>query len=1056
MKTLAALIAAILISTPAYAVTTYKIFGLPDGTALQAGDGIEVSRGGNGSYHITGTELFNSVYSNAPGTPGQIVFNSGGSLTTGSPSAIRSMLQLAPVATTGLSSSLTNDLGFITAAGAPVQSVNGQTGAVTLSIPAAQVNSDWSASSGPAQILNKPSIPATTSQLTNNSGFITASGAPVQSVFGRTGTITTQTGDYTVSQITGAAPAASPTFTGTITATALNTAGAVVNSSGGQLSSVPTLPVSLGGTGQVSLAFNDATQATANLSAIQTALTAGGQVTINCPASTPVFYTNGHATIGSNTHLTLGANCIWRQASGANDAILTNYSQTQPWTTVWDNSGSITNGPLNISPLPTTRINSTGYVKGSEVFSAGNVYWQSATSCTTGTTGLSGTGTGIADGTCLWNYVTAETIPNTNSQYTSSTRSTYYALVHYPNHGLSVGSFVFITPQPDSNGYLWTGTGSAGQLGGPADSAYFGVFYVPYVNDSNYITVELRRAPSASFTGIPINIKKADDNIIVDGGGTLDYNYSQNPSGATQQQDDTAVLWGVHNLIINNLNSVNSFKYAFNIGGVYAADIGHVQGGPGWTQNSGVNGDQVHVYGPAFDVTVHDVNGTGYDDSVVFSTSENVGNNNFQQISGVGDIYKATARNITGYGGQRLGIFQSQAAGLVTVDNVILDNIETYSQRIVYPMILFGGSGPFNDITVENSTLKNSGAAFANVGSNAGGVGITMNRLVFLNDHVTQANSGFLTLTNATAAPITIDALSIAHSTLANSSGSISGLITATVTSGVALTVDNTTVEDVAMVNAGNLLTDNTGASFYHVTVDDSNIEQTTGSLFNGIGGGDFTLSNSRVSGGYVFFNNMATSSTLRLINNQIGSSAYVVYDGNNLPVVTLYSSGTNTINGGWFKYGGTAPLTTIYGTDVSCTPAILTSTAGQFCNSGGTIYYKSSVSSGASLSAAGIVTPPTPLAGTAPAIVASNGVQTITLSGNTAPTVSGIAVGQRITFDICQPATGGPYTWTWPAAFHGGMTIGTAANTCSDQAFNSTNGTTFKAESGGITGLAP
>lgn len=40
-----------------------------------------------------------------------------------------------------------------------VTSVNGQTGAVTLTIPAAQVNSDWNASSGVAEILNKPTIP---------------------------------------------------------------------------------------------------------------------------------------------------------------------------------------------------------------------------------------------------------------------------------------------------------------------------------------------------------------------------------------------------------------------------------------------------------------------------------------------------------------------------------------------------------------------------------------------------------------------------------------------------------------------------------------------------------------------------------------------------------------------------------------------------------------------------------------------------------------------------------------------------------------------------------
>lgn len=48
------------------------------------------------------------------------------------------------------------------------------------SIPAAQVNSDWSATSGVAQILNKPSIPTATSDLTNDSGYITLSDVPAQ------------------------------------------------------------------------------------------------------------------------------------------------------------------------------------------------------------------------------------------------------------------------------------------------------------------------------------------------------------------------------------------------------------------------------------------------------------------------------------------------------------------------------------------------------------------------------------------------------------------------------------------------------------------------------------------------------------------------------------------------------------------------------------------------------------------------------------------------------------------------------------------------------------
>jgi hypothetical protein len=50
------------------------------------------------------------------------------------------------------------------------------------SIPAAQVNSDWTATSGVAEILHKPSIPTATSDLTNDSDFITSSDIPVKDV----------------------------------------------------------------------------------------------------------------------------------------------------------------------------------------------------------------------------------------------------------------------------------------------------------------------------------------------------------------------------------------------------------------------------------------------------------------------------------------------------------------------------------------------------------------------------------------------------------------------------------------------------------------------------------------------------------------------------------------------------------------------------------------------------------------------------------------------------------------------------------------------------------
>ena len=91
------------------------------------------------------------------------------------------------------------------------------------------VKSDWNAASGDAQILNKPSIPSKTSDLTNDSGFITIEDVPEGAVASTTtpkmdGTAAVGTenafarGDHRHPVDTSRAPLASPEFTGTPTA----------------------------------------------------------------------------------------------------------------------------------------------------------------------------------------------------------------------------------------------------------------------------------------------------------------------------------------------------------------------------------------------------------------------------------------------------------------------------------------------------------------------------------------------------------------------------------------------------------------------------------------------------------------------------------------------------------------------------------------------------------------------------------------------------------------------------------------------------------------------
>lgn len=95
------------------------------------------------------------------------------------------------------------------------------------------VNADWNAASGDAQILNKPSIPTKTSDLTNDSGFITSSDIPEGATASTTtplmdGTAAVGTelafarGDHRHPSDTSKANVASPTFTGAVTISLLD------------------------------------------------------------------------------------------------------------------------------------------------------------------------------------------------------------------------------------------------------------------------------------------------------------------------------------------------------------------------------------------------------------------------------------------------------------------------------------------------------------------------------------------------------------------------------------------------------------------------------------------------------------------------------------------------------------------------------------------------------------------------------------------------------------------------------------------------------------------
>src|SRR5574344_269913 len=137
----------------------------------------------------------NIISSTATGTITDVLQNGTSVVTNG----------VASVTVPTKTSQLTNDSNYITSAQAPVQSVDGLTGTVVLSdvkyvsqtLTTAQqtqaranIGAGTSSFSGSyTDLTNKPTIPSKTSELTNDSGFITASQAPVQSVNGKTGTV---------------------------------------------------------------------------------------------------------------------------------------------------------------------------------------------------------------------------------------------------------------------------------------------------------------------------------------------------------------------------------------------------------------------------------------------------------------------------------------------------------------------------------------------------------------------------------------------------------------------------------------------------------------------------------------------------------------------------------------------------------------------------------------------------------------------------------------------------------------------------------------------------
>ena len=455
------------------------------------------------------------------------------------------------------------------------------------------------------------------------------------------------------------------------------------------------------------------------------------------PASCAITGISGTGTLVANYASSL-ANVPWvtTQFQGSG-----NTGTTNSFSVIW--AGNV--APWVASTAITTVTTATNPVYQS---SSGNIYYlTNTTSCTTGSGTLTGTGNAIPDGTCTWNYVTTNqaytganqfmtatvyypshglvvgnavhltpapnTIGTTNwaastAYLTGQTRissSNYYVDLGTsanPNSctsstvapsgttnftdGTCVWGYAGPTSAPQ---YVWTGAETGVNPGALVDSAFMGPFYVTAVNDTNYVTVSLRRQPATAFSGVPFYVKKADENITLDGGGTLNYNYPTNAAFGGVNSNVTSMTMNfssVYNLNIDGIVGKKSQKYILDLAGISNCSIKNVN-----ASVDGTNSDRIKGYGPLFDCTIDGSSGPGGDDIISFQSEDGASFNTYTQ--NVGDILNVTAKNFTSENGISATIYVNQpnlVMDAITLDHFVMKYGLASGART--PIAIYNGS----------------------------------------------------------------------------------------------------------------------------------------------------------------------------------------------------------------------------------------------------------------------------------------------------------------------------------------------------------------------------
>jgi len=295
-----------------------------------------------------------------------------------------------------------------------------------------------------------------------------------------------------------------------------------------------------------------------NTAAIQTALNAGGLVTISTCGT---YNINGHLVISSNTYFRIAPCVQLYEVNGTNDNMIVNKAFSQ--------RGSISGAISYVSGL-------SGCTNGTQnvTFTDGGGY------AAFGTITVSG---GVPSGTV--------TILNPGAWYSSlpthGTVSTCIGTGTFSG-GTLVGATTPITLSWTSNGtevrvtwnnHQFTANQSYVVIWGASPSTFNGVFQVESVLNANQFTFRTNRLPASAPAGSVVGLA-ADTNITVDGG---QWNY--NATGQTGNANGylagcTMVIGGAQSVRLRNQLFVNPTQNEVNAGMVRdffvsdASDVG--------------------------------------------------------------------------------------------------------------------------------------------------------------------------------------------------------------------------------------------------------------------------------------------------------------------------------------------------------------------------------------------------------------------------------------------------------------------------------------------------